>query len=82
MAKSHAQKMRQKLVREGKRNPELSRSPFAFADMRMRKTKSKQEQMNSSKYKNRISSYGDDGSFLFSPECSGPWFLAMVKKTS
>ncbi|RCX20462.1 hypothetical protein DFP94_103192 [Fontibacillus phaseoli] len=65
MAKSQAQKMRQKQVREGKRNPELSRSPFAFTDMRTRKTKSKQDQLNTSKHKNRISYYGDDGSFLF-----------------
>ncbi len=82
MAKSQAQKIRQKLIREGKRNPELSRSPFAFSDMRTRQTKSKHEQLNSSKYKNRIANYGDDGSFLFPPGCSGPWLLAMVKKTS
>lgn len=82
MAKSQAKKMRQKLEREGKRNPELSRSPFAFTDLRTRKTKSKQEQLTRSKYKNRISYYGDDGSFLFGSDCSEPGLLEMVKKTS
>ncbi|WP_435922139.1 hypothetical protein [Paenibacillus sp. DYY-L-2] len=68
MAKSQAKKMRDKLVREGKRNPELSRSPFAFSDMRTRKTKSKQELLNSGERKNRISYYGEDGSFLLAAE--------------
>lgn len=67
MAQSKAKKMRQKLVREGRRNPEESRSPFAFADLRSRKTKSKIEILNSHKYrsknKNHDSFYGDDGSF-------------------
>ncbi|MGG6312803.1 hypothetical protein [Paenibacillus macerans] len=63
MAQSKAKKMRQKLIREGKRNPELSRSAFAFADLRTRKTKTKQDQANTQKYKNHASAYGDDGSF-------------------
>ncbi|MNZ60917.1 hypothetical protein D3C78_789950 [compost metagenome] len=67
MAQSRAKKMRQKLMREGRRNPEEGRSPFAFADLRSRKTKSKTELINSSKnkFKNHDSYNGDDGSFLF-----------------
>lgn len=66
MAKSKAKKMREKLTREGKRNPELSRSPFAALDMSTRKTKTKQDQLNQNKHKhkNLISYYGDDGSFF------------------
>lgn len=79
MAQSKAKKLRQKLIREGKRSPELSRSPFAFADMRTRKTKTKLEQMNKQKYKNHASAYGDDGSFYLFGESL---FLAMVKKIS
>ncbi|MEF2967108.1 hypothetical protein V3851_14820 [Paenibacillus sp. M1] len=82
MAKSKALKMRQKRVREGKRNPEESRSPFAFTDMRTRKTKTKTELMNSTKHKNRVSYYGEDGSFLFIPSCSGSGLFAMANKIS
>ncbi|GIP22601.1 hypothetical protein [Paenibacillus sp. J22TS3] len=63
MAKSSAKKHRDKLAREGRRNPEAGRSPFAFADMRTRKTKTKQEIKYLIKHKNRISAGGDDGSF-------------------
>ncbi|MNJ36143.1 hypothetical protein [Paenibacillus bouchesdurhonensis] len=68
MAKSKAKRMRDKLTREGGRSPELSRSPFAAADLRTRRTKTKQELMNQNKHrlKNLISFYGDDGSFLLS----------------
>ncbi|MCM3699962.1 hypothetical protein M3216_11145 [Paenibacillus macerans] len=79
MAQSKAKKLRNKQIREGKRNPELSRSPFAFTDMRTRKTKTKLEQMNKPKYKNHAFAYGDDGSFYFFGESV---FLAMVKKIS
>ncbi len=79
MAQSKAKKQRNKQIREGKRNPELSRSPFVFTDMRTRKTKTKLEQMNKQKYKNHASAYGDDGSFYFPGESV---FLAMVKKIS
>ncbi|MFD1175194.1 hypothetical protein ACFQ3W_02560 [Paenibacillus puldeungensis] len=79
MAQSKAKKMRLKLIREGKRSPELSRSPFAFADLRSRTTKTKAEQLNSKKYKNHGSEYGDDGSYFFLEESS---LLEMVKKTS
>lgn len=66
MAKSKAKRMRDKLTREGKRNPELSRSPFAAADLRTRRTKTKQELIHQNKHKrkNLISFYGEDGSFL------------------
>ncbi|MDF2035955.1 hypothetical protein P2R12_03010 [Cytobacillus oceanisediminis] len=65
MAKSAAKKLREKAVREGKRNPECNRSPFAYADMRTRKTKTKKEQLYRSKYKNRYSDVNrTDGSFL------------------
>ncbi|GGH13129.1 hypothetical protein [Paenibacillus segetis] len=63
MATSKAKKIRQKIAREGKRNPEAGRSPFATTDMRTRRTKTKLEQLNRSKYKNHSSIYGDDGSF-------------------
>lgn len=65
MAQSKAKKNRRKLIREGKRNPELGRSPFAFADLRTRKTKTKQDCITKQKYKNHGSFYGDDGSFYF-----------------
>jgi len=45
MAKSKAKKMRDKMTREGKRNPELNRSLFVFADMETRKTKTKKEKL-------------------------------------
>lgn len=65
MAKSSAKKQRDKLSREGRRNPEAGRSPFAFTDMRTRKTKTKHEMMYLIKHKNRVSASGDDGSFYF-----------------
>ncbi|WP_035329672.1 hypothetical protein [Cytobacillus firmus] len=55
MAKSSAKKIREKAVREGKRNPECNRSPFVFSDMRTRKTKTKKDQLYRGKYKNRLS---------------------------
>lgn len=65
MATTKAKKLRQKLAREGKRNPELSRSPFATTDMRTRRTKTKLEQLSCIKHRNHDSIYGDDGSFYF-----------------
>lgn len=70
MARSKAKKLRQKLVREGKRSPELSRSPFALTDLRTRKTKTKREQIHTQKYKNHASCYGDDGSLFWLPAVS------------
>lgn len=57
--------MREKRVREGNRNPELSRSPFAFSDLRTRKTKTKKEILYREKYKNHSSNDEKNGSFYF-----------------
>lgn len=66
MAKSAAKKMRDKAVREGKRNPECGRSPFVFTDMRSRKTKTKKDYLYRSKNKNLNSEEGrKDGSFYY-----------------
>ncbi|MFD2445961.1 hypothetical protein ACFSO7_18545 [Bacillus sp. CGMCC 1.16607] len=65
MAKSKAKKLREKLVREGRRNPADSRSPFVFADMRTRKTKTKKDHLYLFKRKNHSSDAGYDGSFYF-----------------
>lgn len=65
MAKSAAKRKREKLVREGRRNPEDSRSPFASMDMRSRKTKTKTETLYRIKHKNH-SADDRDGSFYFS----------------
>lgn len=66
MTKSKAKKIREKLAREGKRNPEENRSPFAFTDMRTRKTKTKKDLLYQKKQKNH-SPYNDisDGSFFY-----------------
>jgi hypothetical protein len=66
MAKSTAKKLRDKAVREGKRNPECNRSPFVFTDMRSRKTKTKKDYLYRSKHKNLNSEESRrDGSFYF-----------------
>ncbi|MCU7667990.1 hypothetical protein [Bacillus thuringiensis] len=61
MAKSNAKKIRDKMVREGKRNPEKSRSIYALKDLRTRKTKTKQEKLNRVHYEERLSDYSKDG---------------------
>jgi hypothetical protein len=65
MAKSKAKKLREKLTREGRMNPEAKRSPFAFTDMRTRTTKSKKDHIYQFKHKNHQSHEGNDGSFYF-----------------
>jgi hypothetical protein len=65
MAKSKAKKLREKLVREGKMNPECKRSPFVFSDMRTRMTKTKKDHLYQFKYKNHQTCDGNDGSFYF-----------------
>jgi hypothetical protein len=73
MAKSKAKKMREKMIREGKRNPHADRSTFAHSEMyklmATKKTKTKQDKLNRIKHKERISAagYSDDSnrSFLF-----------------
>ncbi|WNB90895.1 hypothetical protein [Bacillus sp. NEB1478] len=72
MAKTQARKLRDKLVREGKRNPESNRSSFATADiykmMASKKTKTKKDKLNQVKHKGRLSgavnSDGGNGSYL------------------
>ncbi|MFB7142887.1 MULTISPECIES: hypothetical protein [unclassified Bacillus (in: firmicutes)] len=58
MSKSRAKKLREKLTREGNRNPELSRSPFSMLDLNTRRTKTKQEKLNQVKHKKQ--SFGKD----------------------
>lgn len=65
MATSNAKKYRNKIAREGRRNPEDNRSPFAFADMRMRRTKTKKDKLYKKKYKNHDSTRGNDGFYFF-----------------
>jgi hypothetical protein len=65
MAISKAKKMRNKLAKAGKRNPEAGRSPFAQMDLTTRRSKTKYEQIHTIKHKNHASIYGDDGSFYF-----------------
>lgn len=74
MAKSSAKKAREKLAREGRRNPELNRSIFALADMRQRKTKTKAEKWNQQKHKRSLSFSSDDGLFFLS------FFRGNIKK--
>ncbi|MBS4199228.1 hypothetical protein KHA93_06115 [Bacillus sp. FJAT-49732] len=64
MSFSKAKKQRQKLAREGRRNPADSRSPFAFADMRTRKTKTKKDRLYKIKHKNHASQKGNDGFYF------------------
>ncbi|MBM7684105.1 hypothetical protein JOD43_004318 [Pullulanibacillus pueri] len=63
MSHSKAKKQRQKKVREGKRNPELSRSPFAFTDMQTRMTKTKKDKLYHCKHKNSLTDDRTEGSF-------------------
>ncbi|TYR81835.1 hypothetical protein FZC66_08415 [Priestia megaterium] len=70
MAKSKAKKLRDKMMREGKRNPELNRGMFVFADMQTRTTKTKQEKLNKqrTKHKKRLSDdryTAEDNRFYF-----------------
>jgi hypothetical protein len=71
MAKSNAKKLREKLTREGKMNPEERRSPFVFSDMRTRATKTRKDHLYQFKHKNHQSHEGYDGSFylLVSVKC-------------
>ncbi|PAV31654.1 hypothetical protein CIL05_03070 [Virgibacillus profundi] len=69
MGKSKALKQREKLVREGKLNPEIGRSPFSQFDLRTRKTKTKKEQLYSVKHKNHNSGKWEDDSFYLGKIC-------------
>ncbi|MCJ7841457.1 hypothetical protein MUB24_11230 [Lederbergia sp. NSJ-179] len=66
MAKSKAKKMREKMVREGYRNPAKNRGIYALADLRTRRSKSKREKQYQDKY-GELSSADkmDDRSFYF-----------------
>ncbi|EMG27036.1 hypothetical protein X560_0172 [Listeria fleischmannii 1991] len=62
MAKSKAKKYREKLVREGRLNPEIKRSPFHTLDLTTRKTKTKKDVL----YQNKNHSFGDgENGFYF-----------------
>lgn len=66
MAKSNAKKSREKMVREGKRNPETSRGVYALTDLRTKTTKTKQEKLENEakkikQNKKRLSDYSKDG---------------------
>lgn len=65
MAKSKAKKLREKLTREGRMNPEEKRSPFVFTDLRTRRTKTKKDHLYQFKHRNHQSQAGNDGSFYF-----------------
>lgn len=69
MAKSTSRKMREKRVREGKADVTEWRSPFATADMRTRRTKTKHDVLNQiarkGRHKNPNFTGGDEGSFYF-----------------
>ncbi len=70
MAKSAAKKIREKQIREGKLDVSSLRSPFASADLRTRRTKTKQETVHRIKHKNNLYrnpdfTGGDQGSFYF-----------------
>ncbi|MBY6038097.1 hypothetical protein KUV80_15585 [Fictibacillus nanhaiensis] len=72
MAKSRAKKVREKLVREGWRNPEENRSSYAVAEvykcMATKTTKTKKDKIYSRK-KERLSStdYSGDKRFFYIP---------------
>ncbi len=69
MAKSKARKTREKLVREGYRDPAKNRGIYALGDLRTRKSKTKHEKQYQNKY-GELSpidkSQVDDSSFLLS----------------
>ncbi|MCA1319597.1 hypothetical protein LC085_06690 [Bacillus tianshenii] len=60
MAKSKAKKLREKLAREGKRNPENGRGTYALANLTTKMTKTKKEKLNKIYKKERQSRYGLD----------------------
>ncbi|WP_099159111.1 hypothetical protein [Virgibacillus ndiopensis] len=77
MAKSNAQKKREKLVREGRRNPQNGRSSFSQLDLRTRRTKTKKDYLYRTKHKNRDSKQWENDSFLFAyllkPHVKNDW---------
>ncbi|UII54342.1 hypothetical protein LS684_11660 [Cytobacillus spongiae] len=90
MAKSKAKKLREKMSREGKRDPIENRSPFSMVDLRTRMTKTKKDHMYQLKHKNQVSNGGNDGSFfiqssrgkkmiIFAPLTTSFWSKAVTK---
>ncbi|MFS1512262.1 hypothetical protein VQL36_07505 [Chengkuizengella sp. SCS-71B] len=69
MAKSKAKKFRERLEREGRRNPAENRSPFALIDMHTRKTKTKKDYLYRNKHKNQHIQKENVGSFLMVKLC-------------
>ncbi|THG92419.1 hypothetical protein AJ85_05005 [Alkalihalobacillus alcalophilus ATCC 27647 = CGMCC 1.3604] len=65
MAKSKAKKQREKLMREGRRNPENGRSPYVELSLFTRKTKTKKDKLYQRKHKNHFSNEEKSGSFYF-----------------
>lgn len=67
MAKSSAKKIREKRTREGKMNLTRNRGAHALADLRTRKTKTKQEIMYQDKYGElpKVDRNNTDGSSFF-----------------
>ena len=63
MAKSKARKEREKLEREGKRNPSLSRITWGVFDGVTKRTPTKKERMNKQKYKRDYSREDYNGAF-------------------
>ncbi|MDN4075550.1 uracil phosphoribosyltransferase [Fictibacillus sp. CENA-BCM004] len=55
MSKSKARKQRERLIREGRRNPLDDRGSYTLIDLRTRKTKTKTEKLNQQKHKGRLS---------------------------
>ncbi|MBO1001090.1 hypothetical protein ACFSKI_13640 [Pseudogracilibacillus auburnensis] len=72
MAKSRAKKIREKLIREGYRDPVKNRGIYALANLRTRKGKSKHEKQYQNKY-GELSpidkSQMDDSSFHYFYRC-------------
>ena len=65
MTRSKAQKKRQKLIREGRLNPEINRSLYAKLDLRTRKTKTKKDYLYRTKHhKNRYPGNMENDSFF------------------
>lgn len=75
MAKSKARKLREKMFREGMRNPLSDRSAFSTEEMykmmSTKKTKTKKEKLNQTKHKKRLSSteYSEDNRFFDYTAC-------------
>ena len=60
MAKSKARKLREKLVREGYRDPANGRGTYALENLSTRKTKTKAEKLMQLHKKERQSRYSSD----------------------